>query len=116
VSRAASKPPPVTASVAARPLPASAVATKSSRHWLLQWMPLVVILVAQATLSARLLSAYSASSDESLYIYSGHQLIYELWHGGGSPYYEEWLSGAPVLYPLLAALADHLVRQQPFAS
>ena len=23
-----------------------------------------------------------------LYIYSGHQLIYEMWHGGGSPYYE----------------------------
>ena len=108
MSAAASKAPPVTASVAARPLPASAVATKSSRHLLLQWMPLVVILVAQATLSARLLSAYSASSDESLYIYSGHQLIYELWHGGGSPHYEEWLSGAPVLYPLLAALADHL--------
>ncbi len=31
----------------------------------------------------------------------------ELWHGGGSPYFETYLSGAPVIYPVLAAMADH---------
>jgi 4-amino-4-deoxy-L-arabinose transferase-like glycosyltransferase len=47
-----------------------------------------------------------ASGDESLYIYSGHQLIYELWHGGGSPYFEAYFSGAPDFYPVVAAMAD----------
>jgi hypothetical protein len=80
-----------------------------TRPWhRVHWVPLAVILVAQAGLSARLLHVYPASTDESLYIYSGHQLIHEMWHGGGSPYYEDWLSGAPILYPVLAALADHL--------
>jgi 4-amino-4-deoxy-L-arabinose transferase-like glycosyltransferase len=70
--------------------------------------PVGVILLAQAFLSVRLLHASHASGDESLYIYSGHQLIHELWHGGGSPYYEEWLSGAPIIYPVMAAMLDHL--------
>jgi hypothetical protein len=70
--------------------------------------PVAVILIAQAFLSVRLLHATYASGDESLYIYSGHQLINELWHGGGSPYYEEWLSGAPVIYPVFAGMLDHV--------
>jgi Dolichyl-phosphate-mannose-protein mannosyltransferase len=70
--------------------------------------PLLVILAMQAVLTARLLRIYPASSDESLYIYSGHQLIHELWHGGGSPFYETWLSGAPDLYPIMAAILDHI--------
>jgi hypothetical protein len=49
-----------------------------------------------------------ASGDEGRYIYAGHQLIYELWHGGGSPYYETSFSGAPVIFPVLAAIADHM--------
>ena len=71
------------------------------------WLPLVLILVAQAMLSARLISGTYASGDEGRYIYAGHQLIYELWHGGGSPYYETFFSGAPVIYPVLAAIADY---------
>lgn len=70
------------------------------------WLPLTVILVAQALLSAKLISGSYASGDEGRYIYAGHQLIYELWHGGGSPYYETFFSGAPVIYPVLAAIAD----------
>ena len=35
-------------------------------------------------------------------------MIHELWHGGGSPYYETFFSGAPVLYPVLAAMLDHV--------
>ncbi len=72
-------------------------------------MPLLTILVVQVAASARLLHVFSAASgDESLYIYAGHQEIYELFHGGGSPYYEDWFSGSPVIYPVLAAMADHL--------
>lgn len=70
--------------------------------------PVAGFLLLQAVLSIRLLHASGASGDESLYIYSGHQLIYELWHGGGSPYYEEYFSGAPVIYPVLAATLDHV--------
>lgn len=83
---------------------ASARATRTA----LALLPLVVIVVIQAVLSLRALHATTASGDESIYIYSGHQLIHELWHGGGSPYYETWLSGAPVIYPILAAMVDHV--------
>lgn len=62
----------------------------------------------QALLSIRLAHVGVASDDEGLYIYSGHQLIHELWHGGGSPYYETFFSGAPVIYPVLAAIVDHI--------
>ena len=76
------------------------------RTWL-YWLPLAVIIGAQALLSARLIPTSYASGDEGRYIYAGHQLIYELWHGGGSPYYETYLSGTPVIYPVLAAMADY---------
>jgi hypothetical protein len=72
------------------------------------WLPVALILVVQAVLSARLFHAGIASDDEARYIYTGHQLILELWHGGGSPYFETFLSGAPVIYPILAAMVDHV--------
>ena len=71
-------------------------------------LPILLILLAQAVLSARLIPMGIASPDESLYIYSGHQLIHELWHGSGTPYYETYFSGSPVIYPVLAAMADHV--------
>src|SRR6266852_2380131 len=77
------------------------------RRWL-RWLPLATILIAQVLLSVRLIPGSYASGDEGRYIFAGHQLIYELWHGGGSPYYETFFSGAPVIYPVLAAFADHL--------
>jgi hypothetical protein len=66
------------------------------------------MLEMQAILTIRMLHVSAASGDEALYIYSGHQLIHELWHGGGSPYYETYFSGAPVIYPVLAAMFDHI--------
>ena len=74
----------------------------------LYWLPLAVILAVQTVLSARLIPLSIATGDESLYIYSGHQLIYEMWHGGGSPYYETFFSGSPYLYPVMAAVIDHV--------
>jgi Dolichyl-phosphate-mannose-protein mannosyltransferase len=73
-----------------------------------RWVPLALILVAQVALSARLFHLGIASDDEARYIYSGHELIFELWHGGGSPYYETYMSGAPVIYPVIAAMVDHV--------
>jgi len=71
--------------------------------------PLAAILVMQVILTVRLMPYLGSDhDDEAIYIYGGHQLIYELLHGGGSPYYETWYSGAPVLYPILAAVVDHV--------
>lgn len=72
------------------------------------YVPLALILAAQAVLTAKLIpSGVIPSHDEAGYIYAGHELIHELLHGGGTPYYETYFSGAPVLYPVLAAIADH---------
>jgi hypothetical protein len=71
-------------------------------------VPIAAILIMQAFMSIRLLYTTGASPDEALYIYSGHQLIHELWHSGGSPYYETYFSGSPVIYPVLAAALDHI--------
>lgn len=76
-----------------------------ARLW---YVPLAVILAAQAVLSVRVMMGKQAGPDEARYIIAGHQLIYELWHGGGSPYYETYFSGAPDIYSPLAAMADHL--------
>jgi 4-amino-4-deoxy-L-arabinose transferase-like glycosyltransferase len=90
-----------------RPRP-EAEAQSSAVPKALAAVPLLAILGVQVLLSVRLLRITAASGDESLYIYAGHQEVYTLFHGGGSPYYEDWFSGSPVIYPLLAAMADHL--------
>jgi 4-amino-4-deoxy-L-arabinose transferase-like glycosyltransferase len=71
-------------------------------------VPVTAVLIMQAVMSIRLLNTTGASGDEALYLYSGHQLIHELWNGGGSPYYETYFSGSPVIYPVLAAMLDHI--------
>ena len=82
--------------VATAPAPAlPRVSQDVLRRWAL-WIPMAAILVGQAALSIRLAQMSTASGDEGRYIYAGHQLIHELWHGGGSPYYETFFSGAPV--------------------
>jgi Dolichyl-phosphate-mannose-protein mannosyltransferase len=76
---------------------------------ILYWLPVAVILAFQFLLTVRLIPAPGvAAHDEALYIEAGHQLIWELFHGGGSPYYETWFSGAPVVYSPLAAMADYV--------
>ena len=96
------------ATAPARAQPAVVAARPAQARSWIRWIPLAIILCAQALLTARLVHVSTASGDEGRYIYAGHQLIHEIFHGGGSPYYETYFSGAPVIYPVLAAMADHV--------
>jgi hypothetical protein len=69
-------------------------------------VPLVLILILQAALSARLIRADTAFQDEALYLWAGHLEWASLLHGASLPQYPSFFSGAPVIYPPLAALAD----------
>ena len=76
------------------------------RGWLAARWPLLVVLGAQALLSLRLVWANTAFQDEALYLRAGH-LEWAHWlHGTVIPDFPSYLSGAPVIYPPLAALAD----------
>jgi hypothetical protein len=70
--------------------------------------PLCAVLAVQAVLSLRLVWANTAFLDEATYVWAGR---IELWHlttGTPVPDYATYFSGAPVLYPPLAGLADIL--------
>lgn len=72
------------------------------RTWLSRAI-LLVILGAQAALSLRMRN--TAFEDEALYLYSGHIELSHWLHGAvfqGSGF-DTYFSGAPVLYPVLAA-------------
>jgi len=76
------------------------------RSWGPAWLPLVLILVAQAGLSVRLFGADTAFQDEAEYLWAGH-LEWSHWlHGTVVPPFASYFSGAPVIYPPLGALAD----------
>ncbi|MGI8450819.1 MAG: ArnT family glycosyltransferase [Streptosporangiaceae bacterium] len=80
--------------------------TTSSRRrtWVSRGV-LFAILCVQAALTLRM--SNTAFEDEALYLYSGHLQIAHLLHG--TPLqgnYASYFSGAPVLYPVLGALAD----------
>src|ERR1700761_3678479 len=68
--------------------------------------PLVLVLIVQAVLSARLIRADTAFQDEALYLWAGHLEWANLLHNTAVPQFPSYFSGAPVLYPPLAALAD----------
>lgn len=70
--------------------------------------PLAAILAAQACLSLLLAVSNTAFEDEALYIWAGHVELAQWFHGAHglvSPF-TRYLSGAPQIYPPLAALAD----------
>jgi 4-amino-4-deoxy-L-arabinose transferase-like glycosyltransferase len=70
--------------------------------------PLLVVLAVQAALSLRLTWSNTAFQDEALYLRAGH-LEWAHWlHGAPIPDFPSYFSGAPVLYPPLAALADSI--------
>ncbi len=79
--------------------------TSSRRRTWVSRAVLFAILCVQAALTLRM--GNTAFEDEALYLYSGHLEIAHLLHGTplqGS--YASYFSGAPVLYPVLGALAD----------
>ena len=72
------------------------------------WWPLLVVLAVQAALSLRLVWSTTAFQDEALYLRAGH-LEWAHWlHQAPVPAFPAYFSGAPILYPPLAAAADSL--------
>jgi hypothetical protein len=69
---------------------------------------LLAILTVQAVLSVHLIHANTAFEDEALYLWAGHLEWAHLLHGTTTPPFPTYFSGAPVLYPPLAALADSI--------
>jgi hypothetical protein len=69
---------------------------------------LLVVLAVQTALSVRLVRADTAFDDEAMSLWAGH-LEWAHWlHGTSIPQFPKYLSGAPVIYPPLGALADSL--------
>jgi hypothetical protein len=70
--------------------------------------PLLAVLAVQAALSASMVRDSTAFGDEALYLSAGH-LEWSHWlHGTQIPEYQTYLSGAPVIYPPIGAIADSL--------
>ncbi|MGH3417903.1 MAG: ArnT family glycosyltransferase, partial [Actinocrinis sp.] len=67
---------------------------------------LLTILLTQALLSLR--GNNSAFEDEALYLYSGHLELDHLVNGVPIDNFATYFSGAPVLYPVVGALADQV--------
>ena len=70
--------------------------------------PLLPVLIVQALLSLRLVRADTAHQDEALYLWAGHLQWANWLHGTAIPPFAYYFSGAPVIYPPLGALADHV--------
>jgi hypothetical protein len=66
---------------------------------------LVAILTVQAVLSLRLVWSNTAFLDEATYLFAGHVELMHWLHGTSAPAYATYFSGAPTIYPPLAALA-----------
>jgi putative flippase GtrA len=69
---------------------------------------LYCVLAVQAVLSLRLVWSNTAFLDEATYLYVGHVELAHWLTGSSVPVYPTYLSGAPVVYPPLAALADDI--------
>jgi hypothetical protein len=78
--------------------------TSPRRTWVSRAV-LAAFLALQAALSLRMHN--TAFEDEALYMYVGHLEIAHWLHGAAlQGNYASYFSGAPVLYPVLAAMAD----------
>lgn len=71
------------------------------------WL-LLVVLAVQMVLSLRLVRADTAFEDEATYLWAGHLQWAHWLHNVPLPPFPEYFSGAPVIYPPLAALADSI--------
>jgi Dolichyl-phosphate-mannose-protein mannosyltransferase len=70
--------------------------------------PLLPILAVQGVFAWRLLVTKSAFLDEATYMWSGRVIADHVLHGTTAPQFETFFSGAPVLYPVLAAIASKI--------
>jgi hypothetical protein len=71
-------------------------------------LPLLAVLIVQAFLSLRLVWSNTAFQDEALYLWAG-RLEWSHWlHGTSIPAFPTYFSGAPVIYPPIAALANSI--------
>jgi len=68
--------------------------------------PLLVIIAVQAALSTRLIWSNTAFQDEALYLWAGHLEFAHWFYGTRVPAFAAYFSGAPVIYPVLGAIAD----------
>jgi len=69
---------------------------------------LCAVLAVQAALSLRLVWSNTASQEEATALWAGH-LMWSHWlHGITVPPFQAYLPGAPVIYPPLGAVADHV--------
>jgi len=69
-------------------------------------LPLTVIVTVQFVLSLRLVTRNTAFTDEALYLWAG-RLEWSHWlHHTSLPAFPTYFSGAPVVYPPVAALAN----------
>jgi 4-amino-4-deoxy-L-arabinose transferase-like glycosyltransferase len=64
------------------------------------------ILAVQSLLSLRMVWSNTAFNDEALYLWSGHWEIAHLVYGTPIPQFQTYFSGAPVIYPVVGAIAD----------
>jgi hypothetical protein len=71
------------------------------------WL-LAPVVSLQTALSIRLVWSNTAFQDEALYLSAGHLEIAHWLHGTAIPAFPAYFSGAPVLYPPLAAVADNI--------
>lgn len=101
--------PPVAASApvaagptATKPPPRQPRGTAWNDHSLL----LLAVVTVQVVLSLRLVWTNSAYIDEATYLWAGHLELAHWLHGTAVPPFQTWLSGAPVIYPPIAALVN----------
>lgn len=71
----------------------------------LPW-PLFAVLAIQALLSLRLIWSNTPYIDEATYLYAGSQELNHWIHGTPVEDYQLFLSGAPVVYPPIGAIAN----------
>lgn len=70
--------------------------------------PLLPILVVQAYFAWRLLETNTAFIDEATYMWSGRLEADHMLYGLKIPQFQTFFSGAPVIYPVLAAVASKI--------
>jgi hypothetical protein len=89
----------------ARPAGAPAVL---ERLLSIRGVPLAVVLIIQAALSLRLVWSATAFLDEGEYLTVGRLELAHLLHHAPMPDVATYLSGSPIVYPPLAAIADNI--------